>query len=106
MNLFRELSLTKTEFLIGVVSFLFIAGISFSSRHMRLSDDDAISTQKTVDLKLEQSTNLEMLITHLEELDVFFNKKELHWAAKLLGWRTFKRGNYQLNGQLTYQSFL
>lgn len=106
MNLLRDFSLTKTEFLIGVVSFLIIAAFSFSSRQMRLSDDDSISTSQPVELQLSESEDLDALIALMKQKDISFQPEELKWAAQLLGWRKFKEGNYLLDGGLSYQSFL
>ena len=102
----RDFSLTKTEFLIGIFSFLFIAVFVFTFRHMRLSDDNAISTSREINLKIDAPTDLDGLVNYLKEAEVEFNEQELFWSARLLGWRSFKKGNYKLDGNLTYQSFL
>ena len=106
MNLLRDFSLTKNEFLIGLVILVFVAGFTFGSRQMRLSDHDAISTSTPIEVKLHENIGLDELIHVLENNSIEFDSSELKWSARLLGWRTFRRGSYLLDGDLSYQSFL
>lgn len=106
MNLFRDLSLTKTEFLIGVFSFLLFAASVFGSRQLRISADDALYVATPFELKLAEDVDLNGLIHQLKLHQVDFHEAELRWVTRLLGWRNFKRGNYLLDGEYSYEVLL
>ncbi len=106
MNLFRYLSLRKFEFLIGVLVFLLITIVVIGSRQLRLAANDALVFNAPTVLQLEQSTNIDELISLLYKTNSEFNEGEFRWATRLLGWRVFRTGNYEFNGEYPYEVFL
>lgn len=76
-------------------------------RLMRLKNPNAIYSQQNIDIYLNRPTNLKQLSTLLiDSLYVVQDKEDLMWAAKMLGWNTFKPGHYTIDGGLTYNQFL
>lgn len=106
MNLFRYLSLRKFEFLIGVLVFFLITILVIGSRQLRLGANDALVFNESTVIQLEQSTTVDDLISILEESNTIYNESEFRWATRLLGWRIFKAGNYEFNGEYPYEVFL
>ena len=85
MNLFRYLSLRKFEFLIGVLVFLLITILVIGSRQLRLAANDALVFNTPTVIQLDQSTNIDQLISILTESNSEFNEPEFRWATRLLG---------------------
>lgn len=106
MNLSSTLSFSKNELLIGLVAFAFIAVITLGSRQIRLTSSDAIIFSDEVNLVLDDRTNVSELIQMLDSLSVDYHPSELEWSARMLGWRTFQKGNYSLSGEYSYESIL
>ncbi|GAB5408911.1 MAG: endolytic transglycosylase MltG [Balneolaceae bacterium] len=106
MNLKNTLSFTKNDFLIGILSFCIIFFISFGSRQLRLSSLDAIKIDPELSLKISDRIGLSELVDHLDSSGVDYDKNELLWSARMLGWRTFRKGNYTLVGDYSYDLFL
>lgn len=106
MNLFRYLSLRKFEFLIGVLAFILFSLIVFGSRQLRLGANDALIFSESTALKIHDSINVDELIRILDEQGVDFNEAEFKWATRLMGWRQFRAGNYELSGEYPYEVFL
>ncbi len=105
MNLFRYLSLRKFEFLIGLLAFILIFVIVFGSRQLRLGANDSLLLSQETIIQLEESVNVDQLIEVLNAKDVVFDSEEFKWTAKLMGWRVFKPGNYELSGAYSYEVF-
>ncbi len=76
------------------------------SRLSRLTNANAISSTEPVDLYLKESVELPQLADMLADSGVIRDKEELIWAAKLLGWRNFSSGHYQVDGGYSYDLFL
>tara|TARA_R110000868_G_scaffold304437_23_gene565453 strand:+ start:22214 stop:23287 length:1074 start_codon:yes stop_codon:yes gene_type:complete len=106
MNLKTSLSFTKSEFLTGVLVFSFIFIVTFGSRQLRLSSSDAILVSSEINLKIENTIGLQDLILILDSLNVDYHPDELTWSARMLGWRTFKKGSYSLDGEYSYEILL
>lgn len=106
MNLFRVLSVTKVEFLTTLLTFLMVFILTFGSRQVRLSTTDAVQLSEPVNLILHSDMNLDELSSQLDSLEVNFSSKEMAWATRLLGWRIFKKGSYELEGTYSYDVFL
>ena len=106
MNLFRYLSLRKFEFLIGVLAFLLITIVVFGSRQLRLGANNALVFNESSIIQIQESSNIDELILTLNSIDADFNESEFRWATRLLGWRVFKTGNYELSGEYPYEVFL
>lgn len=106
MNLSSTLALNKTELLIGLFAFLFIAIFTLGSRQIRLTSSDAIIISDEVNLILDKKKNVSELIATLDSLGVNYEASELEWSARMLGWRSFQKGNYRLSGEYSYESML
>ncbi|MBO6524320.1 MAG: endolytic transglycosylase MltG [Balneolaceae bacterium] len=106
MNLSSSLSINKSELLTGVLTFLFLFLATFGSRQFRLSSGSAITVDKESRLIIPERANLNDLSFYLDSLGVDFSKKELEWSSRMLGWRTFKKGSYNLAGEYSYEVFL
>lgn len=87
--------------------FIAIAGLVGGSRLLRLNNPDAISSSRPIAIFLQEKVNLDQLGSILaDSADLVNNKKELLWAGKLLGWRNFQPGRYQVDSGFTYDAFL
>jgi len=90
-----------------VLLFLASAAVVGGSRLMRLKDTSAIHPQHATDLYLRNKVHLPRLSYILvDSLHIASNKKELRWAANLLGWHSFQPGHYAINHNFTYESLL
>lgn len=77
------------------------------SRLLRLKNPHAIYSPEKQALYLYQPMNLEHLSVLLaDSLYVVKDKNQLIWAAKMLGWNSFKAGHYTIDGGFTYNQFL
>jgi UPF0755 protein len=106
MNLFRNFSITKNEFITGALTMLMVMLLVFSTRQLRLSANDAISFSETTTLQIHETIGVEELIDLLSEHNSDFNESDFRWATRLMGWRQFKVGNYELSGNYPYEVFL
>lgn len=80
--------------------------IVFESRMQRLYNAGTIQSPEPVVLHLHERTGLDGLAVQLEEIGVDFNRDELFWAGRVLGWRNFRPGRYEIPGPVSYDSFL
>ncbi len=106
MNFSATFSLHKSDVLVAISFFLIVALATIASRQLRLTSDNAMLLEETTSLILEERTNLQGLTTTLDSLGIEYNQRELEWASKILGWRTFQRGSYELSGKYSYEVFL
>ena len=106
MNFSATFSLHKSDVLVAVSFFLVVVLATITSRQLRLTSDNAMFLDETTNLILEERTNLEELTTALDSIEIQYNQRELAWASRILGWRTFQRGNYELSGKYSYEVFL
>lgn len=106
MNLSSTFSFNKNELLTGLVAFFFIALLTLGSRQIRLTSSDAIIIPTEVTLILDEKTGVPELIKILDSLSVDYQASELEWSSGMLGWRTFRKGNYVLSGEYSYESIL
>lgn len=106
MNLENYLSIRKTELGIAILGFLCIVIIVVSSRTGRLTSENALKFEAETELILEERIDLEALIDTLESEQVNFDKEEMQWAARLLGWRSFQTGRYTFTDGYSYNALL
>lgn len=97
---------SKNEFITATILFLAVALFVFSSRTYRLYNTTAVSVQQETVLFLDERINLEQLADKLEELPIRFDRREMIWAGRLLGWRFFRPGRYDLKDRYSYEKFL
>ena len=106
MNFIQHLPLRKFELVTGLLVLFFIFFSVFGSRQSRLAGNRALVFDKTYTIQLDQNKNVEELIVMLSNEHIEFDEDDFRWATKLLGWRAFKTGSYEVNGKYSYQSFL
>lgn len=106
MNLKQTYSFNKAELLSGILVVSFIFLLTFSSRQYRLSSNKAFISTSDVNLIVPEQIDIQELAVLLDSLSITFDKKELEWSSKMLGWRSFKKGNYLLSGSYSYDVLL
>lgn len=83
-----------------------IFAIVFSSRTYRLNDTIATLDNSSEIIYLYERTALADLADLLVEKDLIQNKKQFLWASRVLGWRNFQAGRYEVNEPIRYRDFL
>ncbi len=78
----------------------------FGSRKNRLYSDNAITSEQTISVELYSSTSLDQLAETLDSLQLTFDRDELIWAGRTLGWRNFRPGRYVIDGGISYSKLL
>jgi UPF0755 protein len=97
---------TANEFIFGILVLLATIFFIAESRWSRLYNSQAITTDKPVQLYLEESTQLDDLTRTLVDSSLIESEKELKWAANILGWRRFQQGHYLVDTPMDYDTFL
>lgn len=106
MNLSEKLSLSKSELVITILMFLLVTAAVITTRLTRLTSGKAVHIEQQTSVIFQKTADLDALIDKLKEQEVDIDVEELKWAANLLGWRTFQRGRYELDGFYSYNSLL
>lgn len=106
MNLNKQFSLTKPELIFTLLVFIIVTSAVFSSRQIRLTSGKAVEFTSATSIIIHENISLDSLIYKLEEQQIDVDEDEIKWASNLLGWRTFKRGRYELEGSYSYNSLL
>jgi len=106
MNLQKEISLTKPELVSTLLIFVLILVAVMSSRLTRLTSNSSIEFEEEVEIILSENSSLSDLQSQLEAKSIEYDKDEIDWAARLLGWRNLQRGRYVFEGNYSYNSFL
>lgn len=96
----------KRELLIQLGIFTLLLLLTFGSRYSRLYNSNAINTDLPTELLLHERIGLEELAEKLDSAAVHFNRDELYWAGRVLGWRNFREGRYEINYNTSYEDFL
>lgn len=97
---------SKRELFIQFGIFTLLLLLTFGSRYSRLYNTEAITTELPVALQLHERIGLEELSEKLYSLSVNFDREELLWAGRVLGWRNFRVGRYEINDGTSYEVFL
>lgn len=99
--------LGKFVFLLMVV-FVAAASVAWMSRVWRLNGPLAVRTASGADtvVFLDSSLTLETLPALLDSMGFRYDRAELQWAARVLGWRSYRPGRYEVPGGTGYGSFL
>lgn len=106
MNKKHFILFTANEFIFGILVLLATIFFIAESRWSRLYNSQAITTDKPVQLYLEESTQLDDLTRTLVDSSLIESEKELKWAANILGWRRFQQGHYLVDTPMDYDTFL
>lgn len=102
----QRIAFSDNEFILGVLIVFAVAFIVAESRWSRLHNENAISSDETLSLYLDQRTGLEELSEKLFVKDAIRSEEEILWAGRLLGWRNFRPGHYQIDRSYSYEGFL
>jgi UPF0755 protein len=97
---------TKKEILVLFALFVVIFLATFGSRNYRLYNESAIHSEIQTNIYLEERTDLQTLVEILDKSGVNFDRDELIWAGRVLGWRFFRPGLYQIDSTVSYSDFL
>lgn len=98
--------LSVRQILLGALLFALILIVTFTSRTVRISQSKAIIGIENADLYLNSDIRLDDLVVLLDSANIEFDESELRWVSPLLGWRTFKKGHYNFDGEYSYNEFL
>jgi UPF0755 protein len=106
LNKNRFILFSGDEFIFGILVLLATIFFVAESRWSRLYNSQAVSTDKPVQIYLEESTALDDLAQILADSSLIENKKELQWAAGIFGWKRFQQGHYLVDKAFSYDIFL
>ncbi|MBO6586478.1 MAG: endolytic transglycosylase MltG [Gracilimonas sp.] len=106
MNIQRQFAVTKPEFITTILLFVLIAVMVLSSRLIRLTSGSSLVFEEQTEILLPGNSGLLDLQQYLESEDIRFDKTEMEWAARILGWRKMQRGRYVFEGEYSYNGFL
>jgi len=106
LKILKKIPCSRDELIFGFLLLFLITFLVAESRWSRLYNEQAISSDETVHIYLEDRTNIDELAKILADSSLVKNKRELLWAAKLLGWQRFREGHYQVQDGFTYDAFL
>ncbi len=88
--------------LLSVLTFLMV----FISRWQRLYHQPALSISETETLYVSRPTDIQALTTRLDTLDWLPRKDEMMWASRVLGWKNFRKGRYELTPDINYNDLM
>ncbi len=106
MNFLKDNGFSIKDLMTGFLVFAVIFGSTLISRNYRIAQSSAIITIDDTSLYLDEDVRLEGLIEKLNSLNIEFDESEFRWVSPLLGWRSFKKGHYHLDGEYSYDNFL
>lgn len=101
-----EIPLSNNELILGLLLFFLAAFLVAESRWSRLHNSQAISSDHTVHIYLDEPANLDQLTNLLADSSLIKSRREFRWAARILGWRNFREGHYQVDQGFGYNQFL
>ncbi|MBO6793432.1 MAG: endolytic transglycosylase MltG [Balneolaceae bacterium] len=106
MNLFRKFSVTKNEFITGMLAIIMVSVAVIGTRQLRISANDAIEFKSPTSIQIHETIGVEELIELMNSYSVEFDDADFRWVTRLMGWRQFKVGNYDFSGEYPYEVFL
>jgi UPF0755 protein len=106
MDTTKVFDITLKQLGLGIFLLILVFVLTLSSRNIRISQSKAIISTNDADIYISEDIKLSQLIEILESANIEFDKEELKWVSPLLGWRTFKRGHYNFDGEYSYNDFL
>lgn len=105
-EILSKTSLLPAELSIAITLFILVFSIVFTSRYSRINNKAAITVDSTTVIYLDNPTDLKGLDSLLNNTDIHYNQNEFDWVARMLGWRRFQTGRYEIAGDQTYNSFM
>jgi UPF0755 protein len=94
------------DFFYSIALYLLIFAIVFTSRIYRLNNTIGMNDGTTEIIYLHERTPLNDLANLLFEKELIQNKDQFLWASRVLGWRNFQTGRYEINEPVRYREFL
>lgn len=98
--------LSVKQITLGVLLFAVTFVLTLTSRTVRISQSKALIGLENANIYLNSDIKLDELIVLLDSAKIEFDESELRWVSPLLGWRTFKKGHYNFDGEYSYNEFL
>lgn len=90
----------------SIALFLLIFAIVFTSRTYRLNDTVGVKDGDSEIIYLHERTALIDLADVLFEKKLINDKDQFLWASRVLGWRNFQMGRYEVKEPIQYRDFL
>ncbi|MEO9886556.1 MAG: endolytic transglycosylase MltG [Balneola sp.] len=106
MKIEQTFELSIKQLTIGIVLFVVFFLITFVSRSGRIAQSKAIIGTSNSKLYLNEEVGIDELISILNSAGIEFDEEELRWVSPLLGWKKFKKGHYNFDGEYGYNEFL
>ncbi|MDX1672714.1 MAG: endolytic transglycosylase MltG [Balneolaceae bacterium] len=106
MDLSKHIPFNRWELILGVLIVVLITAAIGGSRLSRLFNTQAVSSVEPVHIYLHDKTDLYEMSSILADSGVVIGQEELLWAGRLLGWRNFLPGHYEIQGSYSYDVFL
>ena len=97
---------SKRELIYLAIVLFVVWMVVFGSRTNRLYSGNAITSEIPVAVNLYTSSDLDNLAEVLDSLQVQFDRSELLWAGRTLGWRNFRSGRYVIDDGISYSELL
>jgi len=97
---------TLRELVAAIILFVIVLAVIFSSRHNRLYSDSSVRTEAPAVLLIDERIGLEELYQKLDSLHVSVDRDQLMWAGRILGWRNFRPGRYEINENTSFDHLL
>lgn len=98
--------LTRTELYTGLVILVVTLAAVAGSRLSRLYNTRSVYSEQSVELYFNDKFDLKRLAQVLSDSGVVDDRGEMMWAGRLLGWRSFHPGHYEIEGGYSYDVFL
>ena len=105
-DILSKTPLLPAELAIAITLFIFAFSIVFTSRFTRIYNKSAITVDSTTVIYINKPEDLKGLNALLDTTDIHFDRNEFNWVAKMLGWRRFQTGRYEISKDYTYNTFL
>lgn len=101
-----QILFSKNELIFGLLIFILSVLVIAGSRWSRLHSSQAISSERSIHVYLDDPTNLDQLTDLLADSSLIKSRTEFQWAARILGWRNFREGHYLVDKGFDYDEFL
>ena len=106
MNIRKYIPVSRAEFIVGIVLLVGFITIIAGTRLARLANTHSIRSETPVNIYLHQKTELPELSKIMADAGLIVDREELIWAGRLLGWKNFNAGHYEIDGSYSYDVLL
>jgi len=98
--------LNRKHILTGIVVFLMGFFVVFVSRYGRIHNPHAVHVDSTRTVYIWSKTDLTGLDEASQLAGITYNKRRMHWVARMLGWVSFQPGRYEFDKSQSFPHFL